>query len=125
MKPQSFNQAVLFPHTDSDNTTDSDLLDAIDAFANVSIKLPGEAFNSTSDSEVGLVFTAYTTPILFPLADPDEDGNYTMNNTIDSNIVGASLAGKTVANLTQGVIITLQSIRALTAQVSYTIDHVQ
>ena len=67
-----------------------------------SIQLPPSIFDdSDSGEDVGLVFTYYDTASLFPL---DVDNNSTV---VASNIIGAIIGSKTVANLKENVTILL------------------
>ena len=82
---------------------------------------PPEVFNVSSD-EVGYVLTRYSTPNLFQLKEPDGfnesiSGEYEF--VADSAVIGLNITrdGKELSNLTEPVIITLQSLRAISGQV--------
>ena len=67
-----------------------------------SIQLPPSIFDDTDSGEdVGLVFTYYDTASLFPL---DAENSTTL---VASNIIGAIIGNKTVANLKENITILL------------------
>ena len=74
------------------------------------ITIPGSILNISGESEgeVGIFFSYYTTPILFPLA-VENDTNST--DVVDSAIIGASVAGTELRNLSTNITIVLQSKR--------------
>ena len=82
-------------------------------FTNLSliIELTGEVFVNTSKEELGLVFSAYQVATLFPLAADSVREGY----RVGSPVLGASVAGAVIANLSEPVTITFQvSPRILT-----------
>lgn len=84
----------------------------------VSISIPPEVFNISSEdsAEIGLVFTSYATPILFPLLNAtfDNESQY----VTDSVVLGFSVPGVEVKELNKNVTVTLQSFRAQNGLVS-------
>ncbi len=74
---------------------------------NSSIMVPGLAFD---DSNGGISFTSYDTPILFPLTVQGVLPNET-TQSIDSVVIGASLGGESIRNLAEPVEIRLISPR--------------
>ena len=88
---------------------------------NITIIAPPEVFNVSSD-EVGYVLTLYSTPNLFQLKEPNGynesiSGQYEF--VADSAVVGLNTSrdSKELSDLTEPVIITLQSLRAISGQV--------
>ena len=69
-----------------------------------SITLPPEVFTDITDSDVGLLFSVYFTPILFPVADKSQEEGFVEG----SLVLGASLAERYITSLTQPVKVTLQ-----------------
>ena len=78
--------------------------------SNASIEIPPIAFNGTGGN-VGVFFTRYSTPILFPLAVPNGTLDNETNDTIDSVVIAATVAGMEISNLPEPVVITLTSNR--------------
>ena len=71
-----------------------------------SIQLPSSLFEQVggANTSIGLVFTLYLEPVLFPLADDTPS-----NSEIRTPVIGALLGGiPTVENLTQPVTIVLK-----------------
>ena len=90
---------------------------------NVSIVAPPEVFNVSSD-RVGYVLTYYSTPNLFQVKEPqgyNESISGDFEFVADSAVVGLNVSrdDRELNNLTDPVIITLQSLRALSGQVRY------
>ena len=56
--------------------------------------LPPEALDQKSEQEVGLFFSFYTSPILFPLANGSS-----VNDTIGSSVIAVFVAGGQISNL--------------------------
>jgi len=80
------------------------------SLTNNSIAIPGSALNISGD-QVGIFFSYYTTPILFPLA-VENDSN--TSDIVDSAVIGATVAvgeGQDLLNLRDPVVIKLQSTR--------------
>ena len=72
-------------------------------YSNLSITLPPVAFDEIEDqNETGLVLSIYLIPSLFPVSD----------NTlaVGSPVMAASIAGREVNNLSDPVVITLQTL---------------
>ena len=94
---------------------------------NITIVAPPEVFNVSSD-RVGYVLTYYPTPNLFQVKEP-ESYNKSISGDFefvaDSAVVGLNVSrdDKELSNLTDPVIITLQSLRALSGQVSHPTMH--
>lgn len=87
--------------------------------ANLSISLPPEVFNISSDNnEVGLILTSYRDTTLFQLTPPKTANTSDYNFTADSVVLGFAVAGTEVRNLIAPVNITLQALRALRGEVS-------
>ena len=80
-----------------------------------SISIPAGVFNIT-DSEIGIFFSFYNTPVLFPLAIPE--GVNESNDTIDSSVIAAEVPGINITNLTSPVEIVLTSERIQSGMVS-------
>lgn len=91
--------------------------------ANITISAPPEVFNVSSD-EVGYVLTFYSTPNLFQLRVPEGINKSNYEYVADSAVVGLTISRdpKELSNLTQPVVVTLQSQRAFTGQVYYLFD---
>ena len=89
---------------------------------NVTIIAPPEVFNVSSD-EVGYVLTFYSTPNLFQVKVPEGTNQSDFDIVADSAVVGLTINrdAKELSNLTEPVIITLQSLRARMGQVWCTI----
>ena len=78
-------------------------------YFNLSIVLPPVAFDEIDDqNETGIVLSFYLVPSLFPVSDD--------NLVVGSPVLAASIAGREVSNLSDPVIITLQT---LIGRVSY------
>ena len=77
-----------------------------------SITLPPELFQGlreNRDTAVGLVFTAYTSSILFPLANTSD---IPPNRSIRTPVIGAIVVGQNeTENLTEPVLIDLTILR--------------
>ena len=101
--------------TDSSSTVDI-------APVNVTITAPPEVFNVSSD-EVGYVLIFYSTPNLFQVKVPEGMNNSDFEFVADSAVVGLTINrdAKELSNLSEPVIITLQSLRALSGQVCETL----
>jgi len=88
----------------------SESVQPIEDETNNSIAIPGSALNVSGD-QVGIFFSYYTTPILFPLA-VENDSN--TSDIVDSAVIGATVAvgeGQDLLNLRDPVVIKLQSTR--------------
>ena len=88
------------------NSEDGAGNDAAESENVVSISLPPSLFElaSDDDSDVGLAFTFYESPNLFPLA----NGTRSSGVVVGSSVIGALVAGKTeVVDLEEPVRITL------------------
>ena len=85
-------------------------MEAETRITNNTISIPGPVLNISGESggEVGIFFSYYTTPILFPLAVEKDTNSYDM---VDSAVIGASVAGTVLFNLNNNVTIVLQSMR--------------
>ena len=78
-------------------------------YFNLSIVLPSVAFDEIDDqNETGIVLSFYLVPSLFPVSDD--------NLVVGCPVLAASIAGREVSNLSDPVIITLQT---LIGRVSY------
>ena len=77
---------------------------------NNTISIPGPVLkiSGESEGEVGIFFSYYTTPILFPLAVGNDTNS---SDIVDSAVIGASVAGTELRNLNNNVTIVLQSMR--------------
>ena len=97
--------------TDTNSTVDI-------AQVNITITAPPKVFNVSSD-EVGYVLTFYSTPNLFQVKEPEGMNNSDFEYVADSAVVGLTVnRNSTELNtLTEPVVITLQSLRALSGQV--------
>ena len=86
---------------------------------NVTIAAPPEVFN-VSDDEVGYVLTFYSTPSLFQVRAPEGVNKSDFEFVADSAVVGLTINRNNteLTDLTEPVVITLQSLRALRGQVS-------
>ena len=82
----------------------------MEAEINNTITIPGPALNISGESggEVGIFFSYYTTPILFPLAVGNDTNS---SDVVDSAVIGASVAGTELRDLNNNVTIVLQSMR--------------
>ena len=87
---------------------------------NISIRIPPEDFNVTSD-EVGYVLTYYSTPSLFQLKTPEglNESDFVNEFVADSAVVGLIINRNSteLTDLTEPIVITLQSLRALRGEV--------
>ena len=85
---------------------------------NNTITIPGPALNipGQSGGEVGIFFSYYTTPILFPLAVENDTNS---SDVVDSAVIGASVVGVKLRNLTNNITIVLQSMRIQEGLVSW------
>ena len=114
---------VEFSEGEQNTTKEIDAINkTIDiAPVNITIIAPPEVFNVSSD-EVGFVLTLYSTPNLFQVKEPDgfnESISGKFEFVADSAVVGLNVSrdGKDLSDLTEPVIITLQSLRAISGQV--------
>ena len=94
--------------------------------ANVTITTPPEVFNVSSD-EVGYFLTFYSTPRLFQLKVPEGENRTSYEFVADSSVIGLTISRdpKELSNLTEPVVIKLQSIRAIRGQVSVAITNLK
>ena len=78
-----------------------------------------------SSDRVGYVLTYYPTPNLFQVKEPESYNKSDFEFVADSAVVGLNVSrdDKELSNLTDPVIITLQSLRALSGQVSHPTMH--
>ena len=85
-------------------------MDAETRITNNTITIPGPVLNISGESEgeVGIFFSYYTTPILFPLAVENDTNS---SDVVDSAVIGASVVGEPLHNLTNNITIVLQSMR--------------
>ena len=85
-------------------------MEAETRITNNTITIPGPALNISgqSEGEVGIFFSYYTTPILFPLAVENDTNS---SDVVDSAVIGASVAGTELRNLSTNVTIVLESMR--------------
>ena len=86
---------------------------------NISISISPEVFNISGESEVGLVFTSYPSPILFPLSPPPSTQVNESEYVADSAVLGFTIPDREVKDLTEKIQITLQSFRAQDGMVSH------
>ena len=80
------------------------------SLTNNSIAIPGSALN-ISGEQVGIFFSYYTTPILFPLAVANDTNT---SDIVDSAVIGATVVAgerQDLLNLRDPVVIKLQSTR--------------
>ena len=97
----SHHHIIIFYHIENASLTNT---------SNASIEIPPIAFNGTGGN-VGIFFTRYSTSILFPLAVPNGTLDNETNDTIDSVVIAATVAGMEISNLPEPVVITLTSNR--------------
>ena len=72
-------------------------------YSNLSIVLPSVVFDEIDDqNETGIVLSFYLVPSLFPVSDN--------NSVVGSPVLAASIAGHKVRNLSEPIIITLQTL---------------
>ena len=91
---------MTYQYTTPDITDKTELYD----FKNISIHLPPTLFENVNDTNVGVLFTFYTGPALFPVR-RDYDDNFP---EVVSPVIGASLAQlQPQVNLTTNVTMTL------------------
>ena len=85
-------------------------MEAESRITNNTITIPGPVLNISgqSEGEVGIFFSYYTTPILFPLAVENDTNS---SDVVDSAVIGASVVGDPLRNLTSNITIILQSMR--------------
>ena len=81
---------------------------------NLSIRIPQEVFNSSE----ALVFTSYKTPALFQVVPPNEMNRSNYDFVADTVVLGFTIPDRNFSELTNPVIITLQSFRASQNMVS-------
>ena len=119
--------SVDFVGSEQNATIDTDLLvdanSTVDvAPVNITITAPPEVFNVSSD-EVGYVLTFYSTPNLFQVKAPEGMNKSDFEFVADSAVVGLTINRNSteLSDLTEPVVITLQSLRARTGQVCYLI----
>ena len=67
------------------------------------ISLPRSLFDRINKTNVGLVFSQYKTPVLFPLTNDSKNVS-----EIVSSVVAASVAGENITNLSEPITILLQ-----------------
>ena len=82
-------------------------------YTNISISVPPIAFNQ-STSTGGVIFSSYTTPILFPLALPEGTLANETSDRVDSPVISATVSttdDSPVRNLPDSVQIELFSFR--------------
>ena len=90
------------------------------SITNNSVAIPGSALNISGD-QVGVFFSYFTTPILFPLAVANDSNT---SDVVDSAVIGATVAvdeGQELVNLKDPVMIQLQSTRIQLKLVSCTL----
>ena len=77
---------------------------------NNTIAIPGPALNISGQSggEIGIFFSYYTMPVLFPLAVGNDTNS---SDIVDSAVIGASVVEEKLRNLTNNITIVLQSMR--------------
>ena len=100
---------VLLPESSGSGETVQPIGDET-SLTNNSIAIPGSALNISGD-QVGIFFSYYTTPILFPLAVANDSNT---SDIVDSAVIGATVAvgeGQDLLNLRDPVVIKLQSTR--------------
>ncbi len=105
-------------------TTDTNTNHTVDiAPLNVFLSVPPEVFNVSVDDEVGYVLTFYSTPSLFQLKVPEGVNKSDHDFVADSPVLGLTINRDPTElnNLTQPVVITLQSLRAIRGQVCVSI----
>jgi hypothetical protein len=105
-------------------TTDTNTNHTVDiAPLNVTLSVPPEVFNVSVDDEVGYVLTFYSMPSLFQLKVPERVNKSDHDFVADSAVLGLTINRDPMElnNLTQPVIITLQSLRAIRGQVCVSI----
>ena len=109
---------VDFAGSEQNTTMDTDTNITDIAPVNITISAPREVFNVSSD-EVGFVLTFYSTPSLFQLRVPEGVNKSDYDYVADSAVLGLTINRdpKELSNLIQPVVITLQSHRAIRAQV--------
>ena len=85
---------------------------------NNTISIPGPVLSISGESggEVGIFFSYYTTPILFPLAVGNDTNS---SDVVDSAVIGASVVGEKLRNLINNITILLQSMRIQEGLVSW------
>ena len=85
-------------------------MEAESRITNNTITIPGPVLNISgqSEGEVGIFFSYYTTPILFPLAVENDTNS---SDVVDSAVIGASVVEQKLHNLTSNITIVLQSFR--------------
>ena len=85
---------------------------------NITITAPPEVFNVSADM-VGYVLTFYSTPSLFQVKAPEGVNKSDFEFIADSAVVGLTINRNNteVTDLTEPVVITLQSLRALRGEV--------
>ena len=91
------------------------------SITNNSVAIPGSALNVSGD-QVGVFFSYFTTPILFPLAVANDSNT---SDVVDSAVIGATVAvdeGQELVNLKDPVMIQLQSTRIQQKMVSCTFN---
>ena len=88
---------------------------------NITISAPPEVFNVSDSDEVGYVLTFYSTPSLFQLKAPEgvNKSDFVNEFVADSAVVGLTINRNSteLTDLTEPVVITLQSLRALGGEV--------
>ena len=100
-------------------TVDTDTNSTVNiAPVNITITAPPEVFNVSSD-EVGYVLTLYSMPSLFQVKAPEGMNKSDFEFVADSAVVGLTINrdAKELSSLTEPVVITLQSLRALRGEV--------
>ena len=101
-------------------TVDTDTNSTVNiAPVNITISAPPEVFNVSNDDEVGYVLTFYSTPSLFQVKAPEGVNKSDFEFVADSAVVGLTINRNSteLTGLTEPVIITLQSLRALGGEV--------
>ena len=105
--------------SEQNTTVDTDTNSTVDiAPVNITITAPPEVFN-VSEDEIGYVLTFYSTPSLFQVKTPEGVNESDFEFVADSAVVGLTINRNNVelTDLTEPVVITLQSLRALRGEV--------
>lgn len=113
----NYTSSLVFTATNETgrlNTTSEEDANSTVADLPISITIPREVFNQSQ----ALVFTSYISPVLFQVVPPVELNRSSYDVTADTAVLGFSIPDKTFVNLSNPVLITLQSFRTRKNEVS-------
>ena len=112
-----YHTVVTFSSILTTATNDTYIEDSNITIVESSIQVPMEAF---PDSEFSFVLNHYATSIFFPLATPEGFNESEYEMVTDTEVIGFTIPEEpNITNLTDPVVIVLQSLRGRNGEVSY------